>query len=253
MTLKVKSSNAKGDNLSRAKYDGHMPTPGEIIKAAIKRAKPRTTQRELASKLGITESAVSQWVNDNTVPDRDKIWALCEALGLDLVDLDRAIHAREMAVTKQLLLSPEWQERLAKTPARERPAAAPSTTLPVWASAEGGDGAMILNAEPIDQILRPDGLTARDAFSVYLVGESMSPAYEHGDRLFIDPTRPTRSGADCLFMQAGEDGTYLGLAKRLMRVTSDKWRVRQFNPAKDFDLDRKKWAKVWTIVGKMNR
>ena len=34
------------------------------------------------------------------------------------------------------------------------------------------------------------------------------------------------------------DGTQQALVKRLLRITPEKWRVRQFNPAKDFDLDR---------------
>jgi len=37
------------------------------------------------------------------------------------------------------------------------------------------------------------------------------------------------------------------------RITPEKWRVRQFNPAKDFDLDRGQWQKAQLIVGKFAR
>lgn len=126
--------------------------------------------------------------------------------------------------------------------------------LPVWASAEGGEeGAMLITSGPIDYIPRPRSLQVTGAFAVYLVGSSMSPAYEHGDMLYIHPHRPVQGGDDCLFIQQLDDGSLLGLAKRLVRRGTDKWRVRQFNPDKDFDLDRRRWAKAWVIVGKMNR
>lgn len=126
--------------------------------------------------------------------------------------------------------------------------------LPVWASAEGGEeGAMLITTGPIDWIPRPRTLQVQGAFAVYLIGDSMSPAYDHGDQLYIHPHRPAEGGQDCLFVQELEDGTLLGLAKRLVRARPDRWRVRQFNPAKDFELDRRKWRKAWVIVGKMNR
>ena len=40
---------------------------------------------------------------------------------------------------------------------------------------------------------------------------------------------------------------------RLLRIAPEKWRVRQFNPAKDFDLDRGLWQKAQLIVGKYAR
>ena len=43
------------------------------------------------------------------------------------------------------------------------------------------------------------------------------------------------------------------LIKRLLRSTPEKWRVRQFNPAKDLDLDRSHWQKIQLIVGKYAR
>lgn len=125
--------------------------------------------------------------------------------------------------------------------------------LPVWASAEGGDsGAMLITTGPIDWIPRPRSLEVKNAFAVYLIGDSMSPAYEHGDQLYVHPHRPPQGGNDCLFIRELEDGTLIGLVKRLLRRTADKWRVRQFNPGKDFDLPRDKWPKAWVIVGKMN-
>ncbi len=126
--------------------------------------------------------------------------------------------------------------------------------LPVYASAEGGGGAIIITNEPVDYVRRPEPLlSVRDSYACYVIGDSMSPAYEQGDLLLIHPGRPVRPGDDCVFVRDPADGSQHALVKRLLRISSEKWRVRQFNPAKDFDLDRGQWQKAQLIVGKYTR
>ncbi len=128
------------------------------------------------------------------------------------------------------------------------------TDLPVYASAEGGNGAIIITNEPIDYVRRPEPLlSVRDSYGCYVIGDSMSPAYEQGDLLLIHPTRPVRSGDDCVFVRDPGDGSQQALVKRLLRIAPEKWRVRQYNPARDFDLDRGQWQKAQLIVGKYAR
>lgn len=260
MNLKLQSSGAKGDNFSRAKYDELMPTPGEIIKAAIKRAKPKTTQRELASKLNVSESAVSQWVNDHTIPERVNVPALCDALRIDPGEMDRAIYARESEITGQLLLTPEWQARISKDAARARSAAAAGTSpsvladrndVPVWASALAGDedGTIILTDQPIDYLRRSeDMLGVVSPFAFHIIGDSMEDRLYSGDQVVVNPSLPPLAISDCVFIYTAEDGVIYALVKRLLRSAADHWRVRQLNPRKDFDLPKKKWAKAYRIA-----
>ena len=132
--------------------------------------------------------------------------------------------------------------------------AADRADLPVYASAEGGGGALIITNEPIDFVRRPDPLVSvRDGYGCYVIGDSMSPAYEQGDLLLVHPGRPVRPGDDCVFVRDQGDGSQQALVKRLLRISPEKWRVRQFNPVKDFDLDRSQWQKVQLIVGKYAR
>jgi len=132
--------------------------------------------------------------------------------------------------------------------------AADRADLPVYASAEGGGGAMIVTSEPIDFVRRPEPLlSVRDGYGCYVLGDSMSPAYEQGDLLLIHPGRPVRPGDDCVFVRDQGDGTRQALIRRLLRITPEKWRVRQFTPARDLDLDRGQWQKVQLIVGKYSR
>ncbi|MBM3648006.1 MAG: helix-turn-helix transcriptional regulator [Alphaproteobacteria bacterium] len=126
--------------------------------------------------------------------------------------------------------------------------------LPVYASAEAGSGTIVITNEPIDFVRRPEPLlSVRDGYGCYVIGDSMGPAYEQGDLLLVHPGRPVRPGDDCVFVRDQGDGSYLALVKRLLRISAERWRVRQFNPAKDFDLDRGQWQRAQLIVGKYAR
>jgi phage repressor protein C with HTH and peptisase S24 domain len=124
--------------------------------------------------------------------------------------------------------------------------------VPVWASAEAGqDGAMVLVNDPIDYIRRSERMQGvKNPFAFYVIGASMSPAIEHGDQVVVNPVVPVRPGADCVFIHEDGSGTMLALVKRLLRVSADHWRVRQFNPPRDFDLPKKKWGRALVITEK---
>lgn len=132
--------------------------------------------------------------------------------------------------------------------------AADLADLPVYASAESAGGMLIIRGEPIDFVRRPEPLlSVRDGYGCYVIGDRMSPAYEQGDLLLVHPGRPARVGDDCVFIRDEGSGTQQALIKRVLRIAPEKWRVRQFNPAKDFDLDRTHWQKAQLIVGKYSR
>lgn len=121
--------------------------------------------------------------------------------------------------------------------------------VPVWAAVQAGDdGALLLTAEPIDYIRRSERmLGVRNPFAFYVIGLSMSPAIEHGDQIVVNPTIPVRPGADCVFIHEQADGTMLALVKRLLRNSPEHWRVRQFNPLKDYDLPKKRWSRALVV------
>ena len=124
--------------------------------------------------------------------------------------------------------------------------------VPVWGSAEAGrDGAIKLHNDPIDYVRRSERMQGvRNPFAFYVVGGSMSPALEDGDQVVANPAVPLRAGADCVFLQEDRSGTMLAQVKRLVRHNADHWRVRQFSPARDFDLAKKKWPKAVVITEK---
>lgn len=124
--------------------------------------------------------------------------------------------------------------------------------VPVWASAEAGsDGAILLTSEPIDYIRRSERMQGvKNPFAFYVIGSSMSPAIEHGDQVVVNPTIPVRPGTDCVFVHDDGNGTMRALVKRLLKTAADHWRVRQYNPPRDFDLPKKKWPRALMITEK---
>jgi phage repressor protein C with HTH and peptisase S24 domain len=126
--------------------------------------------------------------------------------------------------------------------------------LPVYASAEGGPSGMMVTYDPVDWLVRPEDLqNVRNAFAVYVIGESMEPRYEQGDMILVHPTRPPKRGDDVLLLSEQEDGAFAALIKRLVTWDNNAWTVRQYNPAKEYDLPRKEWQRAQVVMGRFNR
>jgi phage repressor protein C with HTH and peptisase S24 domain len=126
--------------------------------------------------------------------------------------------------------------------------------LPIYGSAQGGPSGMIMHPDAIERVKRPGPLIGvAKGFGVYVLGDSMSPAYEQGDLILVHPGRPPRRGDDVLLLQHEPDGDVAALVKRLVRWTEKTWHLEQFNPRREFDLPRAAWQEVYVIVGKYNR
>jgi transcriptional regulator with XRE-family HTH domain len=133
-------------------------------------------------------------------------------------------------------------------------AAPPIAELPVYGAAQGGvEGAMLVSSDPIQWGAAPEPLRGvRGGFAVYVVGESMSPAYEQGDIALVHPAAPARRNTDVILVRHDPDGARHVLVKRLIGWTESSWRVRQYNPPREFELPRAEWREVRAIVGKYN-
>lgn len=125
--------------------------------------------------------------------------------------------------------------------------------LPVYSAVEGGPGEMVITAEPIDLVPRPWYLgTVKEGYGVLVVGESMVPAYEPGDIAIVNPKLPPTRNKPFIVTSNDEDGEFRAMIKQLIGWSTDVWRVRQYNPPKDFDLLKRDWPKAVRVVGKYN-
>ena len=128
-----------------------------------------------------------------------------------------------------------------------------SKDVPVLGHAQcGSDGAFTLNSEgPIDFVRRPPGqMNRKGIYCIYAEGSSMEPVYEAGDLVYVDPHRPPNAGRDVVIQMAarGPDGEQRCFLKRLVRRSGNKWRLKQFNPEKEFVLDDKDVAAIHLVL-----
>ncbi|SFL17881.1 S24 family peptidase [Methylorubrum salsuginis] len=126
--------------------------------------------------------------------------------------------------------------------------------VPVYGTGSGGDGKgdFTLNGQIIDHAPRPPGITNRkDVYVVYLVGDSVSPKYEDGDPLYIDPHRRPQP-RDYVFVEKrgeveGEPGP--ALVKRLVKRGGGKLYLEQHIDPKELPpIDEADVVRVHRVI-----
>ena len=128
-------------------------------------------------------------------------------------------------------------------------------SMPVFASAEGSNhlGSLIIDNSPFEYLPKPYILEdVPEAFAVLIEGESMFPAYEPGDKVWVNPRLGYRRDMDGIFYCTLPDQER-AMIKRLRGWSDEDWRVEQWNPHEEFRLSRKEWARVYRVVGKFSK
>lgn len=123
--------------------------------------------------------------------------------------------------------------------------------LPVFGTAQGGqDGALVVTDRAVDWVARPAVLLrVQDGYGVIITGDSMEPVVRPGSTILINPHLPPRVGDPCIFRCHHDDGTTHMMVKEYRGQTESHWRVRQYNPAKDFTLKKEAWQVCHRSVG----
>ncbi|MBK8009571.1 MAG: hypothetical protein IPK23_14950 [Rhizobiales bacterium] len=139
------------------------------------------------------------------------------------------------------------------TPINDRPHGT-DNNFPVYASAEGGPGEILVSTDPAGWIPTPPCGPCRGAYGLYIVGTSM------GAR----SSRPATSPSWNPHLPVVAGGTYIFYAERgwasarhdvsVRKAHTDSWLVRQHNPPdgqkSDFSLSRKEWRICHRVFGK---
>lgn len=214
-------------------------------------------QKDLARHMGVEPPRISDILNGGRRVQLEEIDLLAQFLELPQAVVQQNLAAaRSGGVPARTMPSNAKPEKqTGRISALESPQSFPTLRgrdrdLPIYGAAEGGNGVMILDSDPIEYGERPANLLGVvGAYGVYIVNDSMAPAYEQGDKVHVHPGRPLKPGRDALFVGEAEDGTKHAMVKRLVKVTDKAWRVQQFNPPKTFDLPRKLWQRAFRIVG----
>lgn len=203
------------------------------------------------------------------------IRAAREAKGLSQADLARAIGIKQQSldsvekgktarskflpeIVSELGLRPEdvGLPKEAPEPGFVPPAQIqqPGRDFPIYAAAEGGPGELIRSTEPVDWYPRPSPVAhVRDAYGLFVSGESMAPEFEPGDIALVNPILPPLPGKPCIFYTELH-GEARATIKRFLRASATVWHVFQHNPPRgmtqEFTLSRKEWGICHRVLGK---
>lgn len=214
----------------------HAMEPGEKIKVA--REAKGWSQADLGRRIGISQVAIKKIEGGDTRQSKFLPHVALE-LGLDLKELDPGLF-RRVEASAALLSEP-------------RQIFGTRNDFPVYASAEGGPGEIIRSSDPVDWQPRPQPLASvRDAYGLYVVGESMVPEYRPGDVALVNPHLPVIADEVYIFY-AEREGEARATIKHLRRATAEKWLVSQHNKPRDFELNKREWQWAHRVIGKYTR
>ncbi len=148
-------------------------------------------------------------------------------------------------LARVLRTTPDWlrgKEGAAPSEIRMADVAAPgrdlAMDLPVRGTALGSvidgkfEGFDFFGADAVDYVRRPPGLASvRDAYAIFVVGDSMHPAHPHGSLRFVNPHRPAAIG-DTVVVQTRrwESDPGQGYIKVLRRRSGERVVLEQYNP-----------------------
>ncbi len=199
------------------------------------------SQEELAAQAGTSQGTIDKIENDRSL--RSKFLpAVFNVLGLplELLTNDAAKQAAQAIVPRDSLVG--------------------GADLPIYTAVRAGaiDDSILVSPDPIDYVKRPEPLArATKGYGLYVIGDSMEPAFRQGDLALVHPNVPPKAGDEVVVCSIDTDGEHYAVIKLLTKVTADKWHLRQYNPGPgepaEFTLDRREWPTCHLVVGNYRR
>lgn len=161
--------------------------------------------------------------------------ALARALKVSIHDLDPDTSAQESFII-------------------DDPGLIGAKDLPLYASVDAGEGALVVSSDPVDRIGRPAPLAhVRGGYGVIVAGESMSPLYRPGEVALVNPHLPPRVEDACIFRKE-ENGEFHATIKEYCGQTKDLWKVKRYQPTEiEFTLKKRDWPDCHVVIGKYTR
>lgn len=222
---------------------------GAVIESA--RKAKGLSREDIAELCGTTYQAVSNWENGKNAPRRGNLIKIADYLSLDVNALMRGEHIGVVKETgdnpiDRLVLSGETAEqnvdlRTATDVARPFGLSLPDD-IPLLGIGVGGvDADFQFNGTTTNYVRRPPGIArAVGVYAIRVVNDSMSPKFDDGDLVYVDPHRRPSIG-DYVVLELKpleEDGDGAGRAfiKRLKKRTQTKIVLEQFNPPADLEF-----------------
>jgi transcriptional regulator with XRE-family HTH domain len=196
------------------------------------------SQQQLAKRVGMTQSSIALIESGDTARTRF-LPQLAAALNVNIHDLDPSLAPPGPGGGTVTTIT------------------TPGNDFPIYASAEGGEGTIILSTDPVDFMPRPAPLAhVRNSYGLYLTGDSMVPEFWPGEVAMVNPVLPIIAQVPAI-LYTEKHGEARATIKRIEKATADTWHLRQWNPPtgkrETFTLPRKDWAVAHRVIGKYTR
>ncbi len=123
--------------------------------------------------------------------------------------------------------------------------------IPVYGHAVGGkDGEFVLSGNQVSEVLAPPSLLhVRDAYAVYVVGDTMEPRYFAGETVFVNPRLPISRGSFVVAqISKGEEPEPRAYVKRFLSQDGKRLRLEQYNPKKVLEFPASTVVAIHRIV-----
>lgn len=199
------------------------------------------TQADLARHLGLPPSAVSRMLRGERQMKLLEAVQTAQFLGVTQEDVLRRAGDTE---------APPPEPARRGRPPRPAIAFAPPhrpDTMPIRSAGRGGnDQQMFLEDGPIGYTPRPANLAGvRDAYAIYMVGDSMEPRYSQGWLLHVNPFKPPIRGRDVVVYKKDQ----AVLIKQFVGWNDEALVLRQLNPDETLRIARGDIVECHLIVG----
>lgn len=231
-----------------------MKKLGDLIR--VKRKQMKLTQGEFGTLVGDSQKTVSDWETGNTATIRN-YEKVAELLGLPVDDIVDMMARSAIESGKLSRLAPAVKARVdmllhANQNEVRSDKGMAERDVPVYGRAQGGpDGMFEFNGEIMGWATRPVSLIGvREAYAIYVDGESMYPRYKPGETVWIHPGRPFGRYDDVIVQlhPDEEDGVPFGFIKEFRAWTQTHLVLFQHNPSGEVRYARERVKSVHRIV-----
>lgn len=223
--------------------------------------------------VGPHQSALFVWLNDNKVDMKEasQVWLrrnpayihqyIFKGSPRYLPEAERKIVAKNTGLSEDVIgrkpIDGEdhiSSDQIARGHRNLPTASTEAAMVPMYGVVEGGGGELVTTWEIVEYTDRPPPLKGiRNGYGMFVVGDSMEPAYSRGNRVFVNPNQPPRTGDDVLLFKGPIGQETAGIIKRIVKVTTDIWHVEQFNPPQKFALKRSEWQNCHVVAARYPR
>ena len=203
------------------------------------------SQDALATAIGRQKALVSKLENGKIKLNQQYLELLSEALSCAPADLlGPPAFVKAKALPKRSLTPPGAKGLMSAGAAR--------TYVPVYgpAAAATPDKVSLTEEFIVDRKPTPEELLhVRDAFIMYVAGESMYPRYKTGEMVSVHPRRPPYVGQDCVLVFEADGNA---IVKEFAGESENKaeWKLKQYNPEKILKVRKAEVRAIYAVVGR---